>query len=141
MYSACTQSPSRVWLWDAMDCSPPGSSLHGFLQARILLMGCHFLVQGIFWTPGPNPCLLCLLHWQEGALPLSLGGKSLKYACLCISEMNHSKNAKDERKTLGFFSYCKALTLSMKWYNALWKWAWINCTHIVNSRVMTKKNL
>ena len=22
--------------WDSMDCSPPGSSLHGFLQARIL---------------------------------------------------------------------------------------------------------
>ena len=27
---------SRVWLWDSMDCSPPGSSVHGILQARIL---------------------------------------------------------------------------------------------------------
>ena len=34
---ACTQ---RLWfclsLWDPMDCSPPGSSVHGLLQARIL---------------------------------------------------------------------------------------------------------
>ena len=27
---------SRVTLGDPMDCSPPGSSVHGFLQARIL---------------------------------------------------------------------------------------------------------
>ena len=27
---------SRVWLRDPMDCSPPGSSVHGVLQARIL---------------------------------------------------------------------------------------------------------
>ena len=27
---------SRVWLPDPMDCSPPGSSTHGILQARIL---------------------------------------------------------------------------------------------------------
>ena len=30
--------PSHVWFFvsDPMDCSPPGSSIHGFLQARIL---------------------------------------------------------------------------------------------------------
>ena len=27
---------SRVWLCDSMDCSPPGFSVHGNLQARIL---------------------------------------------------------------------------------------------------------
>ena len=27
---------SRVWLCDPMDCSPPGSSVHGILQARML---------------------------------------------------------------------------------------------------------
>ena len=30
------KSLSRVWLWDPMDCSLPGSSVHGILQARIL---------------------------------------------------------------------------------------------------------
>ena len=34
-------------------------------------VGCHFLLQGIFPNQGSNPCLLCLLHWQEGSLPLS----------------------------------------------------------------------
>ena len=32
----CAQSLSRVQLCDAMDCSPPGSSVHRILQARIL---------------------------------------------------------------------------------------------------------
>ena len=27
---------SSLTLWDPMDCSPPGSSVHGILQARIL---------------------------------------------------------------------------------------------------------
>ena len=30
------KSLSRVWLCDPMDCSPPGSSVHGIPQARIL---------------------------------------------------------------------------------------------------------
>ena len=34
---ACVLSHfSRVRLWDPMDCSPPGSSVHGLLQAKIL---------------------------------------------------------------------------------------------------------
>ena len=40
---------------DPMDCSPPGSSLHGTFQARILERGCHFPLQGIFLTQGSNP--------------------------------------------------------------------------------------
>ena len=60
-----------------MDCSPPGSSVHGISQARILEwvaisfsrgVGCHFLLQGIFQTQGSN---LHLLHWQADSLPLS----------------------------------------------------------------------
>ena len=49
--------------------SPPGSSIHGILQARILGVGFHDLLQGIFPTQGSNPCLLCLLCWQTGSLP------------------------------------------------------------------------
>ena len=36
--------------------------------------GCHFLLQAIFPTQGLNLCLLCLLHWQGGSLPLSHWG-------------------------------------------------------------------
>ena len=32
-------------------------------------MGCHFLLQGIFYTQGLNPCLLHLLHWQAPGSP------------------------------------------------------------------------
>ena len=37
--------------------------------------GCHFLLQGIFLTQGSNWCLLQLLHWQTGSLPLAPPGK------------------------------------------------------------------
>ena len=33
-------------------------------------VGCHALLQGIFLTQVKNPCLLHLLHWQMGSLPL-----------------------------------------------------------------------
>ena len=32
-----TQSFSRIWLFETLDCSPPGSSVHGISQARILI--------------------------------------------------------------------------------------------------------
>ena len=38
-------------------------------------VGCHFLFQGIFPTQGSNLCLLRLLHWQLGSLPLVLPGE------------------------------------------------------------------
>ena len=50
-------------------------------------VGCHFLLQRIFPTKGSNPCLLCLLHWQTGSLPLVPPGKPLlkllNYIFLC----------------------------------------------------------
>jgi len=39
------------------------------------VVGCHFLLQGIFPTQGSNPGLLCLLHWQVGSLSLGPPGK------------------------------------------------------------------
>ena len=49
-------------LCDPMDCGPPGSSIHGILQARIL--DWVALLQGIFQTQGSNLSLLGL-HWQS----------------------------------------------------------------------------
>ena len=49
---------SRSALCDTMDCSLPGSSLHGVLQFKSTGVGCHFLLQGIFPTQGSNPGLL-----------------------------------------------------------------------------------
>ena len=55
-----------------------GSSVHGYSPGRNTRVGCHGLLQGIFLTQGLNPCLLCLLHWQVGSLPLEPPGKPLK---------------------------------------------------------------
>jgi len=38
-------------------------------------MGYHALLQGIFLTQGSNLCLLCLLYWQVGSLPVAASGK------------------------------------------------------------------
>ena len=54
-------------LHDPVDCSPPGSSVHGILQARIHTgVGCHALLQGIFLSQGLNPGLLHsrLIHYH-----------------------------------------------------------------------------
>ena len=54
--TAFFNSLSRIQLfWDTMDYNPPGSSVHGISQARILTRGCHFLLQGIFPTQGSKP--------------------------------------------------------------------------------------
>ena len=55
-----------------MDCSPPGSSVHGILQAQILEWG-HPFLQGIFPTQGLN---LGLLHYQVDSLLSEPPGKS-----------------------------------------------------------------
>ena len=39
------------------------------------VVGCHFLLQGIFPTQGLNLRLLGLLHWRVGSLPLAPPGK------------------------------------------------------------------
>ena len=63
-------------LCDPMDCSSPGSSLHGILQIKNIGVGCHALLQGFFPTQGSNLHLLSLLHWQVGSLPPAPPGKS-----------------------------------------------------------------
>ena len=40
-----------------MDCSPPGSSVHGIFPGKHTRVGCHFLLQNIFPTQGLNPSL------------------------------------------------------------------------------------
>ena len=54
---------------DPTGSSPPSSSPWDF-PGKNTGVGYHFLLQGIFLTQGSNPCLLCLLHWQVGSLPL-----------------------------------------------------------------------
>ena len=52
-----------------MDYSPPGSSVHGILQAKILDgIGCHFLLPTQGWTLGLLHCtqiLYGLSYWEN----------------------------------------------------------------------------
>ena len=45
-------------LCDPMDCSPPGSSVHGGSLGKNTGVGCQALLQAILPTQGSNPCLL-----------------------------------------------------------------------------------
>ena len=62
----CLITQSCPTLCDPMDCSPPGSSVHGHSPGKNTWVTCHALLQGIFPTQGSNPGLLhCrqILYW------------------------------------------------------------------------------
>ena len=76
-------------LRDHMVCSPPGSSVHGIFQARVLEwgaiafstgVGSHSLLQGIFLTQGLNPglphCRLILYHLSHKGSPIDENKKA-----------------------------------------------------------------
>ena len=89
--------------------SPPGASIHGILQARILELSCHFLLQGIFLTQGSKRRLLSLLHWQvffttvPPRKPITSVYMCI-YMCLCVCVWlighlrNNNKRKKERRK-------------------------------------------
>ena len=68
------------------DCSPPGSSVHGVFQARILEYVVMPSSRGSSRT-GYGLCIsCCLLHWQMGSLPLNhQGSPKYGYNTICFS--------------------------------------------------------
>ena len=81
---------SCLTLCDPVNCSPPGSFVHGVFQGRILeWVGCHFLLQGIFPAQGSNLRLLCLLHWQVDSFTTAPPGKA-PFLGHSISLISHS---------------------------------------------------
>ena len=59
----CSVAKSCPILWDPMDCGHHAG------------VGCHVLLQGIFWAPGSNVRDLPPLPWQVGSLPAETHGK------------------------------------------------------------------
>ena len=53
----CLVTQSCPTLCDPVDCSWPGTSVHGDFPGKNIGMGCHSLLQGIFRTQGSNPGL------------------------------------------------------------------------------------
>ena len=62
-----------------MDCSPPGSSVHGDSPGKNTDVGCHALLWGIFLIQGQNPCLL---HCRQVLYHLSNQGSPKCYQYL-----------------------------------------------------------
>ena len=60
-------------LCDPMDCSPPGSSDHGYSPGKNTGVGWHALLQGIFptqgWNPGLPHCRWILYHLSHQGSP------------------------------------------------------------------------
>ena len=54
-------------LCNPMDCTPPGSSVHGDSPGMNTGVGCHALPQGIFLTQESKLYLLYLQHRQVGS--------------------------------------------------------------------------
>ena len=56
-----------------MDCSPPGSSLHGDYPGKNIRVGCHSQLQGNLPNPGSNPglphCRWILYHLSHQVSP------------------------------------------------------------------------
>ena len=50
----CLVAQSCLSLCDPMDCSLPGSSVHGDFPGKNTRVGCHCFLQGIFLTQGLN---------------------------------------------------------------------------------------
>ena len=74
----CLVVQSCLALYNPVDCSLPGSSVHGDSPSKHTVVGCCALLQEIFLTQGLNLCLLNFLNWQAGSLPLAPPGKPLK---------------------------------------------------------------
>ena len=71
----CLVTQSCPALCDPMDCSPPGSSVHGDSPGKNTGMSCHVLLQGIFPIQRSNTGLLhcrqILYHWATNLLKQS----------------------------------------------------------------------
>ena len=65
----CLVAQLCLTLCNPMEWSPPGSSVHGILQARILEWITMPSSRGSSQPRDGNPCLLHLLHWQADFFP------------------------------------------------------------------------
>ena len=89
----CCCAQSCLTLWEPMDCSPPGSSVHEVLQARILEWFAMPSSREIYLAQGWNPCFLCPLCWQAGLFIMSATQEAIR--CdpkFQWSETNHSSH-------------------------------------------------
>ena len=91
----CSVTKSCLTLWDLKDCSPPGSSVHGISQARILA----WVAISPLRDPWPKDWTPHLLHWPVDSLPLSHQGSSRIF--ICVLKYIHSVLQESSMNVLG----------------------------------------
>ena len=79
------ESPSHVRLCNPKDCSPPGSSMHGTLQAKKYWSGLPFPSPGDLPDPGFKPRCPAL---QADSLPSELQGHPWLHVLWGISQLS-----------------------------------------------------
>ena len=93
---------SYVWLFcDPVDCSPPGSTVHGNSPDNNAGASCHSLLQGIFPTPGIQPGFPAL---QTDSLPSEPPGKPQAFSG--ILQISPHRVACPWKKFLGMWLAC-----------------------------------
>ena len=71
-------------LCDPMDCSPPGSSVHGTLQARTLEWRCNSFV--VVVGLGPHCSVLAFSSWGQGLLLMQSTGSRMHSLSSCSAQ-------------------------------------------------------
>ena len=88
---------SCLILWDPMDYSPPGFSVHGDSPGKKAGMGCHALLQCILPTEGRNPWLLhyrwILYRWAIREARVLYSFQSLSRVWLFVTPWNAAHQA------------------------------------------------
>ena len=90
-------------LCNPMDCSPPGSSVHGILQTGVLEWVAVPSARGSP-SPGSNPHLLCFLCWQADSLPLHrchFGSPKCKVVPVCLNASSVTSVVSDSLRPYG----------------------------------------
>ena len=89
-----------------MDYSPPGSSTMAFSRQEYH-SGLPCPPPGDLPDPGLNPCLLSLLRWQAGSLPVAPPG---------ILGFPYSSVGKESACSAGFSSWVRKIPWRRKWH-------------------------
>ena len=113
-------------LSNPMDGSPPGSSVHRMLQARILERDAMSSSR-VIPTQGSNPHLLHLLHQQAGSLPLAPPGRPCTQAWITHSSDPRDPKAHSSDTPLPFRAQDVgvAFALAPRGESGMWGWGWL----------------
>ena len=113
-------------LCDPVDCSLPGSSIHGILQARILEWVAIPFSRGSSQLRDRTH-VSCFLHWQVGSLPLAPPGKpQLCTHCPSIGSSKHTLLGSGNFRTFAHAApaagktFCMTLPVVGSWSHRVW---------------------